>query len=61
MPFLEGVRIEEARHVSSWGNPDGADPDINACHVSLEGKVPTIRSAISPKRVPDISQSAALK
>ena len=23
VPFLEGVRIGEARHVYSWGNPDG--------------------------------------
>ena len=47
MSFLEGVRIGEARHVYSWGNPDEADPDENVCHVSLEdvchvwGEVPT--------------------
>ena len=40
MPLLEGVRIGEARHVSSWGDPDGADPDKNACHVSSRGGVP---------------------
>ena len=34
VPLLEGVRIGEARHVYSWGNPDGGDPDENACHVS---------------------------
>nr|CAN65905.1 hypothetical protein VITISV_004872 [Vitis vinifera] len=28
LPFLEAVRIEEARHVY----PDGGDPDDNACH-----------------------------
>ena len=41
MPLPEGVRIGEARHVSSWGNPDGANPDRNACHVSSGGGVPT--------------------
>ena len=35
MPLLEGVRIGEARHMYSWGNPDEADPDENVCHVSL--------------------------
>ena len=34
VPLLEGVRIGEAHHVSSWGNPDGANPDRNVCHVS---------------------------
>ena len=34
MPLLEGVRIGEARHVYSWGNPDGGNPDENVCHVS---------------------------
>ena len=36
------IRIGEARHVSSWGNPDGADPDRNACHMSSGGRVPTM-------------------
>ena len=35
MPLLEGVRIGEARHVYSWGNPDEAGPDENVCHVLL--------------------------
>ena len=30
VPLLEGVRIGEACHVYSWGNPDE-----NVCHVSL--------------------------
>ncbi|RVW32836.1 hypothetical protein CK203_107193 [Vitis vinifera] len=34
VPLPEGVRIGEARHVSYWGNSDGANPDRNACHVS---------------------------
>nr|CAN66240.1 hypothetical protein VITISV_041840 [Vitis vinifera] len=34
VPLLEGVRIGEARHMYSWGNPDGCNPDENACHVS---------------------------
>ena len=34
VPLLKGVRIGEARHVYSWGNPDGGNPDENACHVS---------------------------
>ena len=29
-----GVRIGEACHVYSWGNPDGINPDRNVCHVS---------------------------
>ena len=33
MSLLEGVRIGEAHHVYSWGNPDEADPDENVCHV----------------------------
>ncbi|RVW59279.1 hypothetical protein CK203_113065 [Vitis vinifera] len=37
VPLLEGVRIGEARHVSSWGNSDGANPDRNACHMSSGG------------------------
>ena len=40
--LLEGVQIGEARHVSSWGNPDEADPDRNLCHVSSGGGVPTM-------------------
>ena len=35
MPLPEEVRIREVRHVSSWGNPDGDNPDRNVCHVSL--------------------------
>ena len=31
----EEVRIGEARHAYSWGNPDGGNPDENTCHVSL--------------------------
>ena len=50
VPLLEGVRIGEARHVYSWGNPDRGNPDENACHVSSGnvchvssgGGVPTI-------------------
>ena len=50
VPLLEGVRIGEARHVYSWGNPDGGNLDENACHmspgsmchVSSGGGVPTI-------------------
>ena len=34
MPFLEGVRIGEARHVYSWGDPDEINPDENVCHAS---------------------------
>ena len=34
MLLPEGVRIGEAHHVYSWGNPDGGDLDENACHVS---------------------------
>ena len=41
VPLLEGVWIGEARHVYSRGNPDEADPDRNACHVSSGGGVPT--------------------
>ena len=50
MLLPEGVRIGEARHVSPWGNPDGANPDRNVCHMSsgnvrhasLGGGVPTM-------------------
>ena len=47
VPLLEGVRIGEARHVYSWGNPDEINPDENVCHVSsgdvchVWGGVPT--------------------
>ena len=34
MPLLEVVRIGEARHVYSWGNPDGVNPNENVCHAS---------------------------
>ena len=34
VPLLEGIRIGEARHMYSWGNPDEADLDENVCHVS---------------------------
>ena len=27
VPLLEGVRIGEARHVYSWGNPNWGNPD----------------------------------
>nr|CAN62704.1 hypothetical protein VITISV_005099 [Vitis vinifera] len=43
----EEVRIGEARHVYSWGNPDEINPDENVCHVSsgdvchVWGGVPT--------------------
>lgn len=40
--LFQGVRIGEARHVSSWGNPDGTDPDRTVCHVSSGGGVPTV-------------------
>ena len=46
VPLPEGVRIGEARHVSSWGNLDGANPDRNACHVSSRGGVPTVMTHI---------------
>ena len=42
VPPLEGVRIGEAHHVYSWGNPDEANPDRNACHVSSGGGIPTV-------------------
>ena len=48
VPLLKVVRIGEARHVYSWGNPDEVNPDENACHVSsgdvchMWGGVPTI-------------------
>ena len=31
-----------ARHVSSWGSPDGVAPDSDARHVLLGGGVPTL-------------------
>ena len=34
VPLLEVVRIGEARHVYSWGNPDMVKPDENVCHAS---------------------------
>ena len=34
VPLIERVRIGEARHVYSWGNQDGGNPNENACHVS---------------------------
>ena len=50
MLLPEEVRIGEVRHVYSWGNPDGGNPDENTCHVSSGnvchvasgGGVPTI-------------------
>ena len=55
VPFLEGVRIGEARHVYSWGNPDEVDLDENVCHASSGdvchvlsgGGVPTNTTLIS--------------
>ena len=41
VPLLEGVRIGETRHMYSWGNPDGGNPDENPCHVSSGGGVLT--------------------
>ena len=38
--LLEGVRIGEAHHVYSWGNPDEINSDENVCHVWRE--VPTM-------------------
>ena len=32
--LLEVVRIGEARHMYSWGNLDGVNPDENVCHAS---------------------------
>ena len=34
VPLLEGVRIGEAHHVYSWGNPDEINSDENVCHAS---------------------------
>ena len=34
MLLPEEVRIGEASHVYSWGNPDRGNPDENTCHVS---------------------------
>ena len=42
VPLLEGLRIGEARHMYSWGNPDEADPNENACHVSFRRCVPRV-------------------
>ena len=50
MPLPKEVRIGEARHVSSWENPDRGNPNRNVCHVSsgnvrhasLGGGVPTM-------------------
>ena len=52
------VRIGEACHVYSWGNPDGGNPDENACHVSpgsmchvlSRGGVPTIGIGMDDRR-----------
>ena len=54
MPLPEEVRIGEACHVSSWGNPDRDNLDrnvchvssINVCHVSSGGGVPTIANVL---------------
>ena len=49
MPLLEVVRIGEACHVYSWGNPNEVNSDDNVCHASLGdvchvwGGVPTGR------------------
>ena len=32
--LFEVVQIGEARHVYSWVNPDGVNPDENVCHAS---------------------------
>ena len=40
VPLLEGVRIGEARHVYSWGNPDEVNPDDNVCHASFRRCIP---------------------
>ena len=50
VPLPEEVRIGEARHVSSWGNPDGDNPNRNVCHVSSEN----VRHASSGGGVPTI-------
>ena len=42
VPLLEGVRIGEARHMYSWGNPDEGNPDENACHVLFRKCVPRV-------------------
>ena len=53
VPFHEGVRIREARHVYSWGNLDEINLDENVCHVSsgdvchVWGGVPTNPTPIS--------------
>ena len=45
MPLIEGVRIAEARHVYSWGNPDE-----NVCHVS-SGDVCHVGGGRGPYRI----------
>ena len=54
VPLPKGVQIGEARHVSSWGDPNGADPTRNACHVSSGEEVPTdsTRRNCSPRATP---------
>ena len=42
MPLLEGVRIGEARHVYSWGNPDEVNSDDNVCHASFRRCMPRV-------------------
>ena len=52
MLLYEEVRIGEARHTYSWGNPNEGNPDENTCHVSSGnvchvasgGGVPTVNS-----------------
>ena len=67
VPLLEGVRIGEARHMYSWGNPNEDNPDENVCHTSsgdvchVWGGVPTItrRLLLEPRRARDACGSAA--
>ena len=40
VPFPEGVRIGEGRHMSSWGVRMEFDPYVNACHVFPLGGSP---------------------
>ena len=64
VPLLEGVRIGEARHVYSWGNPHGGNPDENVCHmspgsmchVSSGGGVPTTHARLYLTHVPLLLQ-----
>ena len=42
VPLLEGVRIGEARHVYSWGNPDEVNSDDNVCHASFRRCMPRV-------------------